>query len=597
MTSLLYVLIGLLALLLTWQELRRPDRRRLAGRVVAVLGAAVALALLVARPSYPIAVNPQVAVLLTPGAPADSLRALLAALPAETAAWTTDSSLAGRVAGTPVQWVSDPAQLRRRQPGLRTVHLLGHGLPGHQLSPLDSVRVVPHLTPPPAGLAAASWTEQVALGEPLVVQGEYQNATGEAVQLRLTGFGQGFDSVTVAPGATARFSLRATPKETGPFVFHLESLAGSRRLGAEKIPFEVTPKRLLDVLFLESFPTFNGKFLKAFLSAEGHRVAARAAISKGKFRTEFLNAPPTALGRLTPALLAGRDLILLDDAALRDLGGAERTLLRSAIRDGLGVLVWASGRELPGQAPFTAFRLSVAPGPEERRLVLRWPGGPADPPPLTFPALSLANAPAVRPLVEAGKDGIVAAFTPFGRGGVTVAVAGNAFEWVLGGRAPVHAAYWSHLLTATARRREASEGWRVATPLPVPDGPATLQLVSANPQLPALSVDSTAVYPQQTTAGLGGWESTFWPRREGWHAATTAAGALFRWYVFGRNDWPGLQARHRYHATQSYLAAGNRDAAADADAAPGTRREMVPPVWFYGLFLLSVGYLWVERKW
>ncbi|MBD0259745.1 MAG: hypothetical protein ICV83_28840 [Cytophagales bacterium] len=595
MTILLYVFTGLLAVLLTAQEWRRPDRRRLAGRVAAVLLAAAALALLAARPSYRVALNPQAAVLLTPGAPADSLRALLAALPGETSVWTTDSSRAGNFAGTPVQWVSGPGELRRRRPGLRTVHLLGHGLPGHQLAPLDSIRVVPHLTPPVAGLAA-SWTEQVALGEPLVVQGEYRNATGGAVQLRLAGFGRGLDSVTVAPGATARFALRATPKEPGPFVFHLESAAGTRRLGAEKIPFEVSPKRLLNVLFLESFPTFGGKFLKAFLSEAGHRVAARTAISKGKFRTEFLNAPPAALGRLTPTLLAGLDLVILDNASLRDLGGAESTLLRGAIRDGLGVLVGASGGKLPGHAPFTAFRLAAVPGPEERRLAPRWSGGPADVPPVAFPSLAVENAPAVRPLVASGKDGTLAAFAPFGLGGVTVAVTGNAFEWVLAGRAPVYASYWSHLLTATARRREAPEGWRVATPLPVPDVPATLQLVSADPQRPEPAVDSTMVYPQQTTAGLGGWESTFWPRREGWHAAKTAGGAPFRWYVFGSNDWPGLQARHRYDATLAYLAEGNAVDPVATPAVPVTRRETVPPVWFYALFLLGVGYLWLERK-
>ncbi len=591
MTFLLYVLIGLLALLLSWLEWQRSDRRRRVPRVVAVLLAAAALALLAARPSYRVTVNPQVAVLLTSGTPADSLRALLAALPKETSMWTTDSSLAG----TRVQWVPSPGDIPRRQPGLRTVHLLGHGLPGHQLPPLDSVRVVPHLTPPAAGLVAAHWTEQVALGDSLVVQGEYRNVSNGTVQLRLAGFGKGLDSVTVAPGATARFSLRATPKETGPFVFHLESRAGTRRLGGEKIPFEVTPKRLLNVLFLESFPTFGGKFLKAFLSEEGHRVVARAAISKGKFRTEFLNAPATALGRLTPTLLGGLDLIILDDASLRNLSGPERVLLRSAIHEGLGVLVWASEGKLPGQAPFNAFRLAPAPGPEERRLALRWMGRPAAPP-LTFPPLFVENTPAVRPLVKAGKDGALAAFAPFGLGGVTVAVAGNAFEWVLAGRAPVHASYWSHLLTATARRREAFEHWQIATPLPVPDVPVTLQLVSANPQLPVLSVDSTALYPQQATAGLGSWESTFWPRREGWHAATMTGGAPFRWYVFGNNDWPGLQARHRYNATLEYLAEQNQAGSVASSVAPVSRREAVPPVWFYGMFLLSMGYLWVERK-
>jgi hypothetical protein len=416
------------------------------------------------------------------------------------------------------------------------------------------------------------------------------------VQLRLAGFGKGLDSVTVAPGATARFALRATPKETGPFVFHLESTTGTRRLGAEKIPFEVTPKRLLNVLFLESFPTFGGKFLKAFLSEAGHRVAARTAISKGKFRTEFLNAPPAALGRLTPTLLAGLDLVILDDASLRELGGAERGLLRGATRDGLGVLVWASEGKLPGQAPFSAFRLAAVPGPEERRLALDWTGGPADVPPIPFPSLAVENTPAVRPLVTAGQYGTLAAFAPYGLGGVTVAVTGNAFEWVLAGQAPVHASYWSHLLTATARRREVSEHWRVATPLPAPDAPATLQRVSADPQLPALAVDSTTVYPQQATAGLGGWESTFWPRREGWHAARTAGGAPFRWYVFGRNDWTGRQARHRYEATLAYLADEDATGSVATPATQVTRQETVPPVWFYGLFLLSVGYLWLERK-
>jgi hypothetical protein len=66
--------------------------------------------------------------------------------------------------------------------------------------------------------------------------------------------------------------------------------------------------------------------------------------------------------------------------------------------------------------------------------------------------------------------------------------------------------------------------------------------------------------------------------------------------VFGPNDWPGLQARHRYDATLAYLAGGDAADQVATPAVPVTRRETVPPVWFYGLFLLSVGYLWVERK-
>jgi hypothetical protein len=66
--------------------------------------------------------------------------------------------------------------------------------------------------------------------------------------------------------------------------------------------------------------------------------------------------------------------------------------------------------------------------------------------------------------------------------------------------------------------------------------------------------------------------------------------------VFGRNDWTDRQARHRYEATLAYLADEDATGSVATPATQVTRQETVPPVWFYGLFLLSVGYLWLERK-
>lgn len=596
MTLLLFALIGLLAIFLVWLEVRRPDRRRLPARVTAGLLAVAALALLAAEPSYRVTVSPREAILLTAGASADSLRVLLRSLPGPPSVWATDSSLAGNFAGVRPTFVPDLEALRRRQEGIRTVHLLGYGLPASQLYGLDSVRIVPHVTAPAAGLRAAHWTEKVALGEEMTLQGEYWNASTEEVLVRLVGFGQGLDSVLVAPGARRRFALRTTLKQTGRFIFTLESRTGEKLLSAGPVPFEVMAPQPLRVFFLESFPTFGGKFLKAFLSKEGHRVTGRSAISKGKYRTEFLNMEPIAVNRLTRGLLGQFDLVILDDASLSGFTRFENALLLDAIRGGLGVLVWASEGKLPGTLPFSAFKFTTGARLEEIRLAPRWSDSPQDTPPVAFPPLSLRDAISIRPLAWAGKNEVVAAVAPHGLGRVTVAIAGNTFEWVLGGQAPLHASYWSRLLTATARQREEAENWQVAPPLPVPDVPVALHLASAGPGLPALSVGSTVLYPQEAAVDLGRWESTFWPRQAGWHAAKTATGEPFHWYVYDKQDWPDLNMRNRYEATLAYLAKQSSAASTGAQNAVNTGEEQVPPMWFYALFLLSVGYLWVERK-
>jgi hypothetical protein len=194
-----------------------------------------------------------------------------------------------------------------------------------------------------------------------------------------------------------------------------------------------------------------------------------------------------------------------------------------------------------------------------------------------------------------GKGQILAAVKPFGLGSAAVAIAGNTFQWVLTGKPALHASYWSHLLAATARKPRERETWQVVPHLPQTHRPATLHLVREEAQVPALTVDSTAVYPQQSAAGLPGWESTFWPRHEGWHTALTTTGEPFTWYAYGPGDWQDLQIRETYEATLAFTGNGPTLAAKTA-LTPVTRQEPIREVWFYLLFLLGAGYLWLERK-
>ncbi len=592
MTAVILFAIGLAALFFFWLEVRRPNRQRLVWRLTAVLLATAALGLLVFRPSISVRTAPGMAILLTRGASADSLNNFLQSLPAVPEIYAIDSNLAGEFSRYGASILPDLAYLRRNHPQVKSLHLLGYGLTNYQLEELDSVNVIPHLSQPSGGLDAANWTQQVTLGDPLVLQGVYQNTGDGPVQLRLEGFGTGLDSLEIAAGQRQAFSLRSAPKEAGQLVFTLTIRAG-KKVTPEKIPFRVEPRQSLRVLFLESFPTFGSKFLKAYLAETGHSVTARAAISKEKFRTEFLNAEPVSLNRVNAGLLEKFDLVILDDASLKRFSATEKAAINSEVRDGLGVLVLASGTPFPAVPPFTDFQLSVVAGSEDTRLSPEWSGIPAKPAPVTFSPLFLKESPAVRPLATDPKGQTLAAVKPYGLGRVAVAVAGNTFEWILSGQPGLHASWWSHLLTATARKRRDPEMWQAATPLPPVDHPAIIQLVRDGAQLPELTVDSIALYPQQTAPGLPLWESTFWPHHEGWHTATTPSGKPCPFYIYGPGDWPDLQARQRYEATLAFVKNGQATA---EKASPATRREPVPEIWFYLLFLASAGYLWLERK-
>jgi hypothetical protein len=89
------------------------------------------------------------------------------------------------------------------------------------------------------------------------------------------------------------------------------------------------------------------------------------------------------------------------------------------------------------------------------------------------------------------------------------------------------------------------------------------------------------------------WRGTFWPREPGWHEVAAAGGTAF--YVQSIDAWRSQQGAERLDATARQL----------VYAAPVSTRQQLPPqstsqpipvAWFFGLFLLSAGYLWSLRR-
>ena len=351
------------------------------------------------------------------------------------------------------------------------------------------------------------------------------------------------------------------------------------------------------MLLLSAAPAFEFKFLKNHLAGQPRAVAVRTGISRGLVQTEFLNQPAQALDRLMPALLARYAVVVADAGTLAGLSRAESQALRGAIQAGrLGLVVLADAAPLPAATPGRAeFAVLPRPAPAAAQ-PLAWAAAPAGVR-APLPA-ALRPSAALQPLVQGPGAALVAARHRFGLGAVVVSVVPETFRWALAGQDAAYASFWSRLLAAATPPAPAGPTWALATAWPKAHSPTALQLAAgafpaAPPTVRPLAGGPAVRLPLRQDTRLPEWSTAvFWPAAAGWHQVRGPGKIRFSFYVFGPDDWPGPEA------TQRQLAAAQRISAASraGSSALGEVREPWPAGWFFGLFLLAAGYLWLEEK-
>ena len=83
----------------------------------------------------------------------------------------------------------------------------------------------------------------------------------------------------------------------------------------------------------------------------------------------------------------------------------------------------------------------------------------------------------------------------------------------------------------------------------------------------------------------------FWPQAPGWHQVNGPGRAAHHFYVYPDAAWAGPAQQERQ------MAIAQRATIAPAqNAATETVGQPWPAGWFFGLFLLAAGYLWLEEK-
>jgi hypothetical protein len=546
----------------------------------ALIVALLALLAIGVRPRWHAGVGSTEAVLATPGADAAAVR-----------------RLADSLGEAPTL---DGPRAARRLASLRRLHVVGWGLDPDTWHELDSIPVTFHPSAVAPGIARVSWPAQIPLGDDVVVEGTARHLPADAV-ITLLDPGGGADSTALGDAGT--FQLTVHPRSLGPMLAVLRVSIRDRVVVQETIGVSVVAPQVPRLLILESSPRFETRTLRVWLSRNHGAVAIRSAISRDRFRTEFVNRVRIGLDAVTPRLLSEFDVVMIDGRTLAGLATGEREALRRAVTDaGLGVLiepdtvVYDSTTRFSDRAFFISFDFVPAHDVDERTVRPVWPGHRSTATAVPAAPYTLAERFGSEPLIEDGTGGVVAEAAPRGAGRVGISVVRESARWVRMGEQETFAAFWSRLLTALAGPGTA-EGWEIASPGP--------WLVN---RPVAVTVDAAGDHPVAVVVGPSGardsvflardplvstrWGGLFWPRETGWHRVVAARGPSF--YVQTGAAWRSRQSAELLEASARYLVGANGLALGSGMPTPISRP--VPAGWFFGLFLLSAALLWSRRR-
>lgn len=528
------------------------------------------------RPTWPRPVSTDEAVLVTPGADAGAVRRVV-------------DSLGSAAVFT------DPADIGSTS-SIRRLHVVGWGPEPSRWPELGTVPVVTHAAPPPMGFARVTWNANPVLGDGLEIEGRV-SGLAQGTTVALVDPAGRIDSVHI--NGDGAFQLDARPSGASRQTYLLQAGPITHPTVQETLAVDVVPPPPRRLLVLEATPSFETSALRDWLARRGGSIAIRTAVSRDRYRTEFVNQDRIALTPLTDRLLARFDVAQIDGRSLAALTAAERAVLRRAVSEqGLGLLilpdtaVFDSTTRFTDRGFFFDFALHRVADLEERRVHATWTSLVGDPErSTTVPAAPylLRDHFGVEPLIEDGAGGIVAQVIPRGKGMIGTSLVTGSARWLRIGKSETYSAYWSTLLAAITVGRTALPVVETAGPWLV-HRPVTVSMVGADPSpfavvtTPSGARDSIFLSPDPLRPDV--WLGVYWPRETGWHEIGGAA--LF---VQPAGSWYARQASERLDAMAGRAIVGN-----ETRTSIRTAPVPVPPLWFFGLFLLSVAVLWSARR-
>ncbi len=394
------------------------------------------------------------------------------------------------------------------------------------------------------------------------------------------------DSLILEAG-THRFSFPIRARQAGLFTYQLHLQQGNTTIETGMVPVEVLPVRPLRILFLQQHPTFETRYLKTFLAESGHAVSLRYLVSRNTYRFEFVNAPEQRFQQVRADLLETFDLVLMSQEAAEQLNASEKSALAHAAQNGLGVLVLLTQNQTKPDALATWTDMELKSNKTDT-MALRLPGWKD---PLTLPSAGWQVLhPQLQSLHNGSSSPLWAGYVPIGMGKIGFQLLTETYPLALGGNQEKYADLWTPVLQGMARLQLTANQVQLSESPPYyPHVNYSLTLIT-NETHPVIYLDSQRIPLRENEEIDGLWSGSFRTTGTGWHHLTMHDSTLQAFYVHAHGTLKSAAISNQIRANEA------RHSLTTSTSERVQTLRTVSPIWFYLIFLLAAGFLWLSPK-
>ena len=561
--SIVAILTGILLLMLYgWKEWKGYSNKLFwINLVVAAIGLA-SLLLLFLRPTWPVTVNKD-GIILTEGYSKKQLDSI-----------TTSSK---RLKIINYKLGDD---LSGELDSLSGVTILGQGLKPFDFWQLKdkTISYLPIIKV--KGISRLKYEPNNFLGGDLIVNGEYMEpAAGHQLLLQNAG-GVTLDSVVLKNEDSFLFRLKTNLKSVGKYVYQLtEKDSMGDILYSEPLPIIVNEPVIGKILMIDQFPSFETKYLKNFLAAEGHEVTVRSQITKRKYKFEYFNTDSNPVYSLSEAVLADYDLLILDERTYASISSNKNSSLMKSINNGLGVFLqpgewlFQAKIKLP-EVKFVSDKSSKIALPKTRIKVEKYP--------YKFVHNSFKGF---------GLEGF-GYVVIHGNGKYGTSILKNTYQLILKGKDDSYKEIWTSIVEKLLKSKERAGVVETSQSLIFQDRPFEFSVVTEEEKPIVMHSDGFQVPLVKDVTISNKWHGINYARYTGWNTIYLASDStlFLNYFVLDSLKWKTLDAIQTRDENQRFF---NKNI---SEYPVKKIPKEIERFWFFLIAVLCMCYLWLSPK-
>ncbi|MCB0463131.1 MAG: hypothetical protein KDC81_10555 [Flavobacteriaceae bacterium] len=468
-----------------------------------------------------------------------------------------------------------------------TIYILGEGIAPFDFYQLDSLNVSYLGNPKASGIVQLKFDQEQVVGNTINIEGLYANAKKGRKIILESPANTGLDSIVFSTDSTQPFKLSTQLNVIGNYEYHLiEKDSLNNLINSNPIGIRVVPESDLSILIINGFPTFETKYLKNYLAEKGHQLTVRSQVTRGKFKYEYFNLNTKTAVDFSEKTLQNFDLVIIDAQSFRNLGRNQKSSLEKAVRnDGLGVFI-QSNTVFNGIVNYLT-DFNVQADNITKINMEAWPKIGFTKSPLHLkPNFTLQS------IFEVNNQ-ILTASKTLGQGKIGLSAFENTYQLILNGNDKVYQTLWSETINAISKKQIPIVHWETSSSVIFKDEPLKFKLRTQIDKPKSLSEQNDLIPLINDLNNSHLWKGKTYPKTTGWQKLSLAQDTtqVFRYYVTDTTKWKSLKS---YNTTKA-----NKRQFSTAKAVTNkqfTTRQPLSLVWFYLVFILSIGYLWLEPK-